>query len=56
VLSLPALLIYLWAEPTQAYWLESKFLKITFEDEVSCDIEDIRMLLDTYSPNEKGES
>jgi len=30
-------------------WLERQFLKITFEEEVSCDIQEIRRLIDNDS-------
>jgi len=38
------------------YWLERKFLKITFDEEVSCDVQEIRQLIDEDSSDEDGES
>ena len=37
-------------------WLERRFLKKTFDEEVSCDIEEIRRLLDADLTDEGGES
>lgn len=36
--------------------LERKFLNITFDEEGSCDIEEIRRLLDADLSDEEGES
>jgi hypothetical protein len=35
-----------------SHWLEGSFLKITFGEKISCDIEEIRQLIDevTYDP------